>query len=106
MTRTIRVTHPSGEVSTRRTEADYTHAVVVAARRSDEIARLRTIVDRLDAEGHRYAKSYRKALAEVEKFDHPMTYSTISFHTRRDLAEKKAAGTAGFVVEVDREESL
>ena len=101
--RTIRVTHPSGEVSTRRTEADYTHAVVEARRRPAEIERFRRKTELIEAEGHRYAKGYRKALTELESFDHPMTYSTVSFHTRRDLAETKAARRTNWTaVEVDR----
>jgi hypothetical protein len=98
------VTHPSGEVSTRRTDADYSHAVVAVGRRTDEITRLSKLSELLEAEGHRYAKNYRKALAKLASFDHPMTYRTVSFHTRRDLAEKKANRKATWaVVEVDRE---
>lgn len=106
MTRTIRVTHPSGEVSTRRTEADYTHAVIEATPRADEIETLTRRIRFLEAEGHHLAKRLSKELERVAAFDHPVHFTVVSFHTRRDLAEAKARGRRNrSVVPVDREET-
>lgn len=114
MTRKLTVTHPTGEVSTRRTDADYTHAVVVGISKSDEIERLRASIVRMRARmeewGARYERDIaraEKAIAALEAIEGPITYGAISWHTRCDLAEKKRSANTGRrylsvkVVEVD-----
>lgn len=92
MTKTLfRIEHPSGEVSTRRSATDYRYATVAAFDRADEIEAARRRAEMLEAEGHRAAASYRREVKRLESFDHPLTYATVSFHTRYDLAERKAA---------------
>lgn len=94
--RKLSVTHVTGEVSTRSTEADYTHVVECAEPRAEAIATVKATIERLEAhEGDMYRshlKGYRKRLAYLEAFDAELHWWAWSWHSRRDLAEKAVGG--------------
>jgi hypothetical protein len=103
-----KITHPSGETSTRKSATTYTHAVVASERRAERLAAARehyAAVERaieIGALKPSEAKAAAKKLARLESSEHPMTFTVVSWHGSREAAERKARTAIGErVVEVE-----
>jgi hypothetical protein len=100
------VRHPSGQVSQRRSDTQYTHAVVKRVSTARERERLTGAVafyERVQHDEPAYARGLRRTRKELESLpDHPHTYSVASYHGSEQAAHRKR-GSGGTVVPVEHD---